>query len=150
MRRIQKAPPSLQTSRLLSESRIVVPAFRKREPVHLRSTGKISSLVTIRQPQGNWDRGHNRMDEARKDYDEALKIRRELAQKNPDTYLPDVAVTLNNLGYLLSNQNRMDEARKAYDEALGIYQRFAARDPARFAKDVTRVKDLIEKLSTAH
>ena len=28
------------------------------------------------------------MEAARKEYEEALKIRRELAQKNPDTYLP--------------------------------------------------------------
>lgn len=85
-----------------------------------------------------------------KAYDEALKIYRELAQKNPDTYLPDVATTLTNLGVLDRDQNRMDEARKAYDEALGIYQRFAARDPDRFGKDVERTKALIEKLPTAN
>jgi hypothetical protein len=39
--------------------------------------------------------------------DEAPKIRRELAQKNPDTYLPDVARTLTNLGLLDRDQNRM-------------------------------------------
>ena len=88
----------------------------------------------------------NRMDEAHQAYDEALKIRRELAQKNPDTYLPAVADTLNNLGMLDSEQNRMDEARQAYDEALGIYQRFAVRDPDRFDKEVERTKFLIDQL----
>jgi tetratricopeptide (TPR) repeat protein len=92
----------------------------------------------------------SRMDEARQAYEESLKIRRELAQKNPDTYLPDVAGMLNNLGILDRAQNRMDEARKAYVEALGIYQRFAARDPGRFGKDVERTKALIEKLPTAN
>jgi hypothetical protein len=49
--------------------------------------------------------------EARKAYEEALKIRRELAAKNPETYLPYVAGTLNNLGILHRDQNRKDEAR---------------------------------------
>ena len=35
------------------------------------------------------------MEEARKEYEEALKIDREQAQKNPETYLP-VAMMLNN------------------------------------------------------
>jgi tetratricopeptide (TPR) repeat protein len=99
---------------------------------------------------GLLDRDENRMDEARKAFDEALKIRRELAQKNPDTYLPAVARTLTNLGLLDRDQNRMDEARRAFEEALGIYQRFAARDPERFGKDVARIKALIEKLPTAN
>jgi tetratricopeptide (TPR) repeat protein len=69
---------------------------------------------------------------------------------NPDTYLPAVAETLNNLGLLDRDQNRMDEARRAFEEALGIYQRFVARDPERFGKDVARIKALIEKLPTAN
>ena len=35
------------------------------------------------------DADQNRPEAARKGYEEALKIYRELAQKNPDTYLPD-------------------------------------------------------------
>lgn len=48
-------------------------------------------------------------------------VRRELAQKNPDTYLFYVATSLNNLGILDREQNRMDEARQAYDDALKIW-----------------------------
>ena len=40
----------------------------------------------------------NRMEETRKEHEEALKTYRELAQKEPETYLPEVAQTLNNLG----------------------------------------------------
>ncbi len=47
---------------------------------------------------GALDRGENRMVEARQVYEEALRIRRQLAEKDPDTYLPDVASTLNNPG----------------------------------------------------
>jgi hypothetical protein len=38
------------------------------------------------------------MEEARKEFAEALQTYRELAQKNPETYRPYVATTLNNLG----------------------------------------------------
>ncbi|HEX3531483.1 MAG TPA: tetratricopeptide repeat protein, partial [Thermoanaerobaculia bacterium] len=67
----------------------------------------------------------NHMDEAGKDYEEALKIRRQLALKNPDTYLPYVATTLNNLGDLHRDQNRRDEAGKDYEEALKIRRQLA-------------------------
>ena len=36
---------------------------------------------------------------------EALKIRRRLAEVNPQTYLPDVAMILNNLASLQSAKN---------------------------------------------
>jgi hypothetical protein len=39
----------------------------------------------------NLGSGQNRMEEGRNEYAEALKICRELVQKNPDVYLPDVA-----------------------------------------------------------
>jgi hypothetical protein len=38
----------------------------------------------------------------------ALKTYRELAQKEPETYLPEVAQTLNNLGIVDSAQNRAE------------------------------------------
>jgi hypothetical protein len=61
----------------------------------------------------------------------------ELAQKNPDVYLPKVADTLNNVG-ILEDQNRMEEARKELVEALTIYESFAKNNPERFSADVTR------------
>ena len=57
------------------------------------------------------------MEEARKEYTEALQTYRELAQKNPEIYRPDVAATLNNVGVLDSDQGRMEEARKEFAEA---------------------------------
>src|SRR5260370_42206592 len=41
----------------------------------------------------------------RKEHEEALKTYRELAEKEPDTYLPEVAQTLNDLGIVDSAQN---------------------------------------------
>src|SRR5260221_231599 len=86
------------------------------------------------------------MDDARKEYEESLKTFRELARQDPETYLPDVAMTLNNLGILDSDQNRMAEARKEYEEALKIYEAFAKQDPEQFRADVKRLKKLLKEL----
>jgi tetratricopeptide (TPR) repeat protein len=71
----------------------------------------------------------SRAEESRKEHEEALKTYRELAQKNPENFLPEVARTLNNLGIIDSAQNRTEEARKAFEEALQIYETFAKQDP---------------------
>ena len=62
------------------------------------------------------------MKETRKEYEEALKIYRELADQNPETYLSYVAKTLNNLGMLDRNQSQIAEAVRTYRE-------LAQRDP---------------------
>jgi tetratricopeptide (TPR) repeat protein len=74
---------------------------------------------------GVLDREQNRPEEARKGFEEALKIRRELALNSPQTHRPDVAQTLNNLGVLDCDQNRPEEARKEFEEALKIYRGLA-------------------------
>jgi hypothetical protein len=65
-----------------------------------------------------------------------LKTYRELAQKNPQTFLPKVALTLNNLGILDSIENRMAEARNEYEEALKTYREFARKNPESYLPDV--------------
>ncbi len=69
-----------------------------------------------------------RMEEARRHLEQALAMRRALAQKNPDTYLPDMAVTLNNLANLARTQNKVDEARRYYEEGLRIHSRLAVQN----------------------
>ena len=86
------------------------------------------------------------MEAARKEYEEALKIRRRLAQNKPDTHLPDVALTLNNLANFDRDQNRMEPARKEIEEALEIFQQFAARNPDRFQADLMRAKKGLESI----
>ena len=75
------------------------------------------------------DRAQNRPAEAWKEFEEALKTYRELAQKNPETYLPVIAEALGNMGILDSDQNRPDEARKKFEEALKIFHELAQKDP---------------------
>jgi len=61
--------------------------------------------------------------------EEALKIYRELAQEEPETYLSQVAVILNNLGIFDTDENQMNEARKECEEALKIYRQLAETKP---------------------
>ena len=76
------------------------------------------------------------MKEAVNIYDEALDLYHKLARANPDAYLPDVAMTLNNLAILYSANNRMDDAEKAYDEALDLYRKLARANPDAYLPDV--------------
>lgn len=72
-----------------------------------------------------------RMEEARRHLEQSLAMRRELARKNPDTYLPDMTVTLNNLANLERTENNAEEARRYYEEGLQIHYQLAQqnRDP---------------------
>jgi tetratricopeptide (TPR) repeat protein len=86
------------------------------------------------------------LDHDQNQIEEALKTYRELAQKDPQTFLPKVALTLNNLGILYSAQSRIKEARDQYEEALKIYEAFATQDPEEFTIDVERLKRLLKAL----
>lgn len=67
--------------------------------------------------------------EARHYYEEALKMYQELAKKNPEKYLPDVAETLNNLGVLLANIGELKQAQTCFEEILQIFQKLAKKNP---------------------
>src|SRR5262249_21029748 len=86
----------------------------------------LADLAVDAAPVLNSDQ--NRMEETRKEHEEALKTYRELARKEPETYLPKVAQTLNNLGIVDSAQNRAKEARRAFTEALKIYRELAQKE----------------------
>jgi hypothetical protein len=75
-----------------------------------------------------------------------LKVYRQLAQQEPDKYLPYLAGTLNNLGFLDRNQNRIEESRAHYTEAITIYRELALGDSARFAGDIARVEASLKEL----
>lgn len=82
----------------------------------------------------------NRQKEALASYTRSLDLARKAGNQ------PNVAMTLNNLGVLHSDENRMADARKAYEEALKIYQQFAKKSPARYERDVERVRRLLDGL----
>ena len=103
-------------------------------------------MATTLNNLGALDHAQNRWQEARKALDETLKTYRELAEKNPETYLPDVALALNNFGILFSSQHQTEEVRRAFEEALKIYETYAKQNPEQFSSDVKRVKTLLEEL----
>jgi tetratricopeptide (TPR) repeat protein len=55
-----------------------------------------------------------------------------LANTNPDTYQPDVAMTQSNLGLLYQAKNDYPAALKLYKTALEIYERLAKNNPATY------------------
>jgi hypothetical protein len=71
----------------------------------------------------------NQTEENRRELEESLKTYRDLAKKEPETYLPCVAATLNDLGILDSNQNGTENARKEFEEALKTYRELAHKEP---------------------
>ncbi len=63
---------------------------------------------------------------------EAVDIRRRLAQTRPDAFLPHLTNSLNNLGIRFANLGRAEEALAAGQEALDIYRRLAQTRPDTF------------------
>ncbi|KGN68803.1 hypothetical protein HR09_07450 [Porphyromonas gulae] len=71
----------------------------------------------------------NDFTKAKQYYEEVLDIYKELAKKNPEAYNLDLAMTLNNLGLLLSNNNETKQAQVCYQEALKIRRALATKNP---------------------
>ncbi len=69
-------------------------------------------------------------------YVKSLREFCERAKANPDAFLPDVAMTLNNLANLHSDLNRFEMAEKEYKEALEIRRKLAEANPDAFLPDV--------------
>ena len=78
----------------------------------------------------------NDFEKARRHYEEVLQALRELAKKNPEAYLPDVATSLNNLGVLLSDTNDLKKAQDYYEEALQIRRELIGKNPEAYKPDV--------------
>ena len=77
-----------------------------------------------------------RYGEAEKNHKEALEIQRRLADSNPDAYLPDLAMTLNNIANLQVDLGRYGEAEKNHKEALEIRRRLADSNPDAYLPDL--------------
>jgi hypothetical protein len=64
--------------------------------------------------------------------EEAVAIRRKLAEANPNAYLPELATALSNLSMFLSGLGRYDRALTPAEEAVAIYRRLAEDNPAAY------------------
>lgn len=93
-------------------------------------------------------------------YEKALQIYRDMAAVNPQTYLSDVALTLNNLGLLYRDNNEYEKSEAALEEALQIRRSLAAVNPQKYLSEVAmtlnntanlyRFKNMYEKAETDH
>ncbi len=89
----------------------------------------------------NFDTEQKRIDEARRHYQRALDISRQLPQPNQEPYA--MALALRNLGLLDGVQNRNDDARRDYQEALNYFRQLEQKNPAAYLPDVaTTLTDL--------
>ena len=66
---------------------------------------------------------------AEEQYQEALKIYRDLSEKNPNAYLPVLATSCNNLADLLHDTGSFREAEELHREALKIRRNLAEKNP---------------------
>ena len=71
----------------------------------------------------------NDTEKTRREYEKALKAYRKLAEKEPETYLPGVAATLNDLAIIDADQNRIAKARNEFENALNTYRELADKEP---------------------
>ena len=92
---------------------------------------------------------HNQFNAAIPFYQEALRISRSLAGNNPQTYLPDVAKTLNNLASSQKAKNEFIDAEEAYQEALEIRRRLAETNPQNYLQSVARTLHNLANLQRA-
>ena len=62
-----------------------------------------------------------------------------MSKQNPESHLPDVAMSLNNLGILLKNTNELEQARTYYEEALEIYREMSKQNPEAYKANMGMV-----------
>src|SRR5690606_35569973 len=58
-------------------------------------------------------------------YDELLEIQRALAKANPQEFMLDLAMNLNDLGNFYHNRTELGKAEATYNEALEIWRELA-------------------------
>lgn len=72
---------------------------------------------------------------AEEQYQEALKIYRDLSEKSPDVYLPALAMSCNNLALPLFNNRAFEEAEELFREALKIHHSLSEKNPDAYLPD---------------
>ena len=79
-----------------------------------------------------------RREEALQATKEATESYRKLAEKNPEAFLPNLAMSLNNLGAMFSDLGWREEALQAAKEAADIRRKLAEKNPQAFLPDLAR------------
>jgi len=113
----------------------------------LNLSSSLNERADVLNSLGILHKTNNAFQEAFESYTESLKIYMDLASRNPETYLPNVATTLNNLGVLHNKNNAFKEAFESYTESLKIHIDLASRHPETYLPDVAATLD---NLGTLH
>ena len=79
---------------------------------------------------------HKQFSQVQPLYEEVLEMYRQLAEVNPQAYLPNVATTLNNLAALYYTRDEFSLAQPAYEEALQMYRQLAEVNPQAYLPNV--------------
>jgi tetratricopeptide (TPR) repeat protein len=101
-------------------------------------------LAMTRHDLESFASDQERLDAARRNYERALELRREMLQQNPD--LRSMAQVLGNLGILDGIQNRLDDARQHLQGALGIYRQLAQEDSTGHLHVVATIASTLDNL----
>lgn len=117
---------------------------------YIKLEDKCNVAVTLNN-LGNLHQNLKQYSKAEKEYQEALKIYRDLAKSRSFEDKSDVAMALNNLAILHTSLNQYTQAEQEYKEALVIYQELAKakRDAyiAYVAQTLNNLAALYNKLS---
>lgn len=105
-------------------------------PVWTRSpAGNAASARTspLARPRVQSELGHQ--EHALATADEAVSIRRRLAEGNPEAYLPDLGMSLGAYAQVCVNvRANLPRALTAITEAINIYKRLAQQVPEKFSR----------------
>ncbi len=89
-----------------------------------------------------------RREEALSPAQEAVRIHRKLSEANPDAFLPNLAMSLNNLAAFLSALGRREEALSPAQEAADIYRKLSEANPDAFLPNLAgSLNNLANRLS---
>ena len=116
----------------------------------LNLSSSLNERADVLNSLGILHKTNNAFQEAFESYTESLKIYMDLASRNPETYLPNVATTLNNLGVLHNKNNAFKEAFESYTESLKIHIDLASRHPETYLPDVAATLDNLGNLHQAN
>ena len=103
---------------------------------HARKCHTDSELADLLFKQALFLQENNQFADSQCVYEEVLEKYQKLAESTPEAYLPDVAMTLNNLGALHYDTGKHGDAEKEYGEALEIYCKLAETSPEAYLPDV--------------
>ncbi len=105
---------------------------------HQRHQGSLPDLAGSLNNQSNWLAALGQLEQALAAINEAVDIRRQLADASPGTFLPGLAASLTNQSNRLAALGQRERALTAIDEAVAAYRQLGHADPGAFLLGLAR------------